>query len=285
MTLPSLTIVPAGAGSGKTYTIQQRLGEWVAEGIVDPAPLARDQRLLPPLRQERLDAAQWRSGSIRAEHCYRQGDGAGLRAELDRLAAAADVLVLDPSDRIAVAERARRRSTLFAWRARQARLRGDEASARRFYEQALAARPVQPGADEFLENAPLLREAAELGARAAAGTPIPPALSAGPHWLPAMKTLDGFTPDGRPAIAAVWDGRDPAITRALERLRRQQAVRILSFPAAEPRWIARVNPLYAAAQLWVIDRAGTVRLVGRLQPGGDGWEDAVTGAALRLAGR
>jgi ATP-dependent exoDNAse (exonuclease V) beta subunit len=34
--LPPLTIIPAGAGSGKTYTIQQRLGEWVAEGKVAP---------------------------------------------------------------------------------------------------------------------------------------------------------------------------------------------------------------------------------------------------------
>ena len=36
MTLPSLTIIPAGAGSGKTYTIQQQLGEWVSEGAVAP---------------------------------------------------------------------------------------------------------------------------------------------------------------------------------------------------------------------------------------------------------
>ena len=36
MTLPPLTIVPAGAGSGKTYTIQQQLGEWVAEGKIAP---------------------------------------------------------------------------------------------------------------------------------------------------------------------------------------------------------------------------------------------------------
>ena len=31
MTLPPLTLVQAGAGSGKTYTIQQQLGEWVVE--------------------------------------------------------------------------------------------------------------------------------------------------------------------------------------------------------------------------------------------------------------
>ncbi|MBL6985245.1 MAG: UvrD-helicase domain-containing protein [Candidatus Thioglobus sp.] len=34
--LPALTIVPAGAGSGKTYTIQQQLGEWVVEGRIAP---------------------------------------------------------------------------------------------------------------------------------------------------------------------------------------------------------------------------------------------------------
>ena len=36
MSLPSLTIIPAGAGSGKTYTIQQQLGTWVAEKKVAP---------------------------------------------------------------------------------------------------------------------------------------------------------------------------------------------------------------------------------------------------------
>lgn len=34
--LPPLTIVPAGAGSGKTYTIQQQLSEWVVEGKIAP---------------------------------------------------------------------------------------------------------------------------------------------------------------------------------------------------------------------------------------------------------
>lgn len=34
--LPALTIIPAGAGSGKTYTIQQQLGEWVVEGRIAP---------------------------------------------------------------------------------------------------------------------------------------------------------------------------------------------------------------------------------------------------------
>ena len=36
MTLPSLTVIPAGAGSGKTYTLQQRLGDWVGGGLVAP---------------------------------------------------------------------------------------------------------------------------------------------------------------------------------------------------------------------------------------------------------
>lgn len=34
--LPFLTIIPAGAGSGKTHAIQQRLGEWVEQGWVAP---------------------------------------------------------------------------------------------------------------------------------------------------------------------------------------------------------------------------------------------------------
>ena len=36
MSLPPLTIIPAGAGSGKTYTIEQRLGEWVSKKLVEP---------------------------------------------------------------------------------------------------------------------------------------------------------------------------------------------------------------------------------------------------------
>ena len=35
MLLP-LTIIPAGAGSGKTYTIQQQLGEWVVQDLIAP---------------------------------------------------------------------------------------------------------------------------------------------------------------------------------------------------------------------------------------------------------
>ena len=36
MSMPALTVVPAGAGSGKTHTIQERLGEWVRDGLVAP---------------------------------------------------------------------------------------------------------------------------------------------------------------------------------------------------------------------------------------------------------
>lgn len=34
--LPPLTVIPAGAGSGKTFTLQKTLGEWVAKGLVQP---------------------------------------------------------------------------------------------------------------------------------------------------------------------------------------------------------------------------------------------------------
>ena len=36
MMLPPLKIIPAGAGSGKTYSIQQQLGDWVVDGLVAP---------------------------------------------------------------------------------------------------------------------------------------------------------------------------------------------------------------------------------------------------------
>ncbi|MCY4219679.1 MAG: UvrD-helicase domain-containing protein [Gammaproteobacteria bacterium] len=36
MILPPLTIIPAGAGSGKTHTIQHQLGNWVVDGLVAP---------------------------------------------------------------------------------------------------------------------------------------------------------------------------------------------------------------------------------------------------------
>jgi ATP-dependent exoDNAse (exonuclease V) beta subunit len=34
--LPALSVIPAGAGSGKTYHIQHQLGEWIASGQVVP---------------------------------------------------------------------------------------------------------------------------------------------------------------------------------------------------------------------------------------------------------
>jgi ATP-dependent exoDNAse (exonuclease V) beta subunit len=36
MTIPRLTIIPAGAGSGKTYRIQTQLADWVVKGLVAP---------------------------------------------------------------------------------------------------------------------------------------------------------------------------------------------------------------------------------------------------------
>ncbi len=36
MTIPALKVIPAGAGSGKTYTLQEQLGQWVVEGLVAP---------------------------------------------------------------------------------------------------------------------------------------------------------------------------------------------------------------------------------------------------------
>ena len=36
MNIPQLTVIPAGAGSGKTYTIQEKLGEWVVDEKISP---------------------------------------------------------------------------------------------------------------------------------------------------------------------------------------------------------------------------------------------------------
>lgn len=36
MSLPRLTVIPAGAGSGKTHRIEVQLGEWVEQGLVQP---------------------------------------------------------------------------------------------------------------------------------------------------------------------------------------------------------------------------------------------------------
>jgi len=34
-TIAPMTIIPAGAGSGKTYTVQKRLGEWIEKGLIE----------------------------------------------------------------------------------------------------------------------------------------------------------------------------------------------------------------------------------------------------------
>ena len=40
MNPPLLTVISAGAGSGKTYTVQKRLFEWVSNGLVRPERIA-----------------------------------------------------------------------------------------------------------------------------------------------------------------------------------------------------------------------------------------------------
>ena len=38
--LPHLTLIPAGAGSGKTYRIKEQLADWVETGLVKPDRIA-----------------------------------------------------------------------------------------------------------------------------------------------------------------------------------------------------------------------------------------------------
>ena len=270
----------AVAGMVRLTDVQGWLEE-AEESVLEELPAGRHP-LVAAYRRERLSEARWRSSNVRAELAYRMREAAALRAAWGDLLAESAVPVLDAADRIARAERARRRTQTFKWRARLAQLRGERESAKRFYQRALAARPVQPAASEPLEHAQLIEEALQAGAKMREGTPIPPAASAGPHWLPTVHRLEAFEPDGRPSVVAVWAAGSAVNDRAMERLQRQRAVRIGVMREAEPELIRAVNPLYTAPQLWVVDRMGVVRLVGRLQPGGDGWEDSVTGAALRL---
>ena len=67
--IPPLTIIPAGAGSGKTYTIQKKLAQWIKEGKVAPdrivavtfteaaASELRDRIRTELVREGRLDDA------------------------------------------------------------------------------------------------------------------------------------------------------------------------------------------------------------------------------------
>ena len=41
MTIPRLTVIPAGAGSGKTHRIQKQLADWVVNGLVAPSAFSR----------------------------------------------------------------------------------------------------------------------------------------------------------------------------------------------------------------------------------------------------
>jgi hypothetical protein len=262
--------------------------QWVAEAVRDLGLSLpnEDHPLTRAYRREQLSEAHWRAAEIRADLAYRLRDEETLAAEVVRLTAESAVPILDPADRIAVIERARRRTGVFLWRARLARLRLAPEDASKRYQQALRARPTTPNASETPENLELIEEARRYGIREApgGGSPIPPAASAAPHWLPTYQRLEGFAKDGRPAVAVIWDGRDGSQARALERLEKRGNVRILSFESAKADWIQQINPLYAAPQVWIVDSQGFVRLIGRLQPGGDGWEDAVTGAAERTIG-
>ncbi len=74
--LPSLTIVPAGAGSGKTYTIQQWLGEWVKQGKVQPERIvavtfteAAAAELRERIRTKLLDDGQLEA-ALRLDQAY-----------------------------------------------------------------------------------------------------------------------------------------------------------------------------------------------------------------------
>ena len=76
MMLPSLTIVPAGAGSGKTYTIQQWLGEWVKQGKVRPERIvavtfteAAAAELRERIRTKLLDDGQLEA-ALRLDQAY-----------------------------------------------------------------------------------------------------------------------------------------------------------------------------------------------------------------------
>jgi ATP-dependent helicase/nuclease subunit A len=73
MSLPRLEIIPAGAGSGKTYALKERLGQWVAENEVAP------ERILAVTFTEAA-AAELRE-RIRAELLDRGRDEDALRLD------------------------------------------------------------------------------------------------------------------------------------------------------------------------------------------------------------
>ena len=76
MTLPPLEIIPAGAGSGKTYTLKQRLGQWVADGKVAPERIlavtfteAAAAELRERIRAELLDLGR-AEDALRLDQAY-----------------------------------------------------------------------------------------------------------------------------------------------------------------------------------------------------------------------
>lgn len=76
MTLPALTVIPAGAGSGKTYTLEKTLGRWVHDGLAAPERIiavtfteAAAGELSSRVRQE-LVHAQCFEDALRLDQAY-----------------------------------------------------------------------------------------------------------------------------------------------------------------------------------------------------------------------
>lgn len=76
MTLPLLTVIPAGAGSGKTYTLKARLGQWVVDQVVAPERIlavtfteAAAAELRERIRAELLDRGR-NDDALRLDQAY-----------------------------------------------------------------------------------------------------------------------------------------------------------------------------------------------------------------------
>ncbi|MFN2251460.1 MAG: UvrD-helicase domain-containing protein [Anaerolineae bacterium] len=76
MTLPALTIVPAGAGSGKTHRIETQLADWIEVGLVAPERIvavtfteAAASDLRQRIRQRLVQRGQWEA-ALRLDRAY-----------------------------------------------------------------------------------------------------------------------------------------------------------------------------------------------------------------------
>jgi hypothetical protein len=227
-----------------------------------------------------------------------------MLTQVERLAALDPGEPADPGDRLALAEHAHFRVALHRLWARAAALAGDREAAVAAALEALSARPTTPGEPESPANREWIAETrrawldlgwpeaafeAELAARP--GAALPPAVGAPPRWTQTRQPLPplaGAAPGRTASVVAVYRSGDPAVERALERLRREATrhpgLAVATVADPDPEWLAVVNPLDAGPQLWLADTAGQIRLVGRLQPTGDGWERSIAAAALRLEG-